>query len=116
MEVQRTSSEAVGCIAPTRLTRSGPDRTEIPQCSGPLPSRRVLILNSKKARIQFLLDSWFRADGRSRWATGAARGERARAAVPGRLVEHAVAMHGFGECRRVGVFRQLEGIEAGALQ
>jgi len=39
MEVQRTSSEAVGCIAPTRLTRSGPDRTEIPQCSGPLPSR-----------------------------------------------------------------------------
>src|SRR5262245_60985114 len=45
-----------------------------------------------------------------------ARDERARTSIPGRLIEHAVTVHGLGERGCVGVLRQLEGVEAGTLQ
>ena len=48
--------------------------------------------------------------------TGAARRERARASISGRLIEHAVAVHSLGERRRIGILRHLEGVEAGAMQ
>ena len=51
-----------------------------------------------------------------RWAAGAARRQRAGAAVSGRLIEHAVTVHGLGERRRIGILGDLEGVEAGALE
>src|SRR5215510_7861336 len=51
-----------------------------------------------------------------RCAAGAARRQRARASISGRLIEYAVALHGLGEGCRIGVLRYLEGVEAGALQ
>src|SRR5262249_8968497 len=51
-----------------------------------------------------------------RCAAGAARRQRARASISGRLIEHAVAVHGLGEGCRIGVLRDLEGVEARALQ
>src|SRR5262245_20385011 len=50
-----------------------------------------------------------------RCAAGAARRQRARASISGRLIEYAVALHGLGEGCRIGVLRDLEGVEAGAL-
>src|SRR5262249_29180216 len=49
-----------------------------------------------------------RISNRRRWAAGAARRQRAGAAVPGRLIEHAVTVHGLCERRRIGILRDLE--------
>src|SRR5262249_38123487 len=51
-----------------------------------------------------------------RWAADAARRERARASISGRLIEHAVAVHSLRERSRMGILCHLEGVEPGAMQ
>src|SRR5262249_5740082 len=79
--------------------------------------RRPVAINAAGGSGTWMSGGVFaRASNRRRCAAGAARRQRAGAAVPGRLIEHAVTVHGLGERRRIGILRDLEGVEAGALE
>src|SRR6202047_5630765 len=78
----------------------------------PVPTFPENALNGPRTGTSQVPDNRQKLSNRTR--TGDAAGARGRAAVAGRLIEHAVAVRGLGARRRVGVLGHFEGVEAGA--
>src|SRR6202011_3301839 len=76
----------------------------------PVPTFPENALNGPRTGTSQLPDNRKKLSSRARDAAGA----RGRAAVAGRLIEHAVAVRGLGERRGVGVLAHFERVETGA--
>src|SRR6516162_10516273 len=84
--------------------------------AGSIGRDSVAINGARRSRTRILGGVFAAASKDRRCAKAAARRERAHASIPGRLIEHAVAVHSLSERRRIGILRHLEGVEAGAMQ